>query len=87
MGYPLLAYNCYELSLRMNKKQYKTIIYNILPILLVSLSINYLQQPEIVFDPDDIRKRLLWIFSLLCLCFTVGEQIPYLKKLYVIINE
>ena len=80
LGYPLLAYNCYILSLRINKKQYKPIIYNIFPIILISLSINYFQQPEILFDPDDIRKRILWIFSILCICLNMSEHIPYFKN-------
>ncbi len=68
--YPLLALNCYDLSLKIhaNKKlpyikKKRLICEEIFQIILFSLVINYLQTNEILFDIDDRRRYIIIIIS------------------------
>tara|TARA_B100000686_G_C16761728_1_gene959137 strand:- start:131 stop:520 length:390 start_codon:yes stop_codon:yes gene_type:complete len=67
--YPLLIYNVYQLSLKIHETSSLNlqIFTYIFTIILCSLTINYLQQPRLTFDPDDERKEALIIISSLLL--------------------
>ena len=81
--YPLLASNCYHLSLTLdanknlinnkfkvgNSIKYSNIIKYIIQIILFSMVISYLQADEISFDIDD-KKRYIIIIIIIILFFT-----------------
>jgi len=58
--YPLLAWNCYNLSLEINKFNKKgKIVQRTIQVILFSFVINYLQTNEILFDIDDDRRYII----------------------------
>ena len=63
LTYPLLAWNCYNISLAIHEKKIKMI--EICNVVLYSLVINYFQTDEVLFDIDDYRRYLIMISSLL----------------------
>ena len=63
LTYPLLAWNCYNLSLTIHMHCPNYCIF--FQIILFSLIINYFQVDEIFFDIDDIRRNIIIVQSLL----------------------
>ena len=63
LTYPLLAWNCYNISLAIHEKKIK--MEEICQVVLYSFVINYFQTDEVLFDIDDYRRYLIIISSLL----------------------
>ena len=62
--YPLLAWNCYNLSLDINACAKKNkIVSRVVQIIIFSLVINYFQTNEILFDIDDDRRYIIIILA------------------------
>jgi len=74
LTYPLLAWNCYNLSLAIYMSCPKYSIF--FQIILFSIIINYFQTDEILFDIDDIRRDIIITLSLL-LFFSQVYKILY----------
>ena len=69
LTYPLLALNCYNISLAIHKREIGKVRVEIFQVILFSLVINYFQTNEILFDIDDYRRYLIIISSLLLFFF------------------
>ena len=69
LTYPLLAWNCYNISLAIHKEEIGKVWVKMFQVILFSLVINYFQTNEILFDIDDYRRYLIIISSLLLFFF------------------
>ena len=70
LTYPLLAWNCYYLSLEIHKFNKKDkIIQKSVQIILFSFVINYFQLNEILFDVDDSRRYIIITLSIILIFY------------------